>query len=237
MIVEDVSKPLSSTELAELIHVLYSKEISVKEFVDSIKTSRDETISLIKHEDVVHGYFLWAKDEEIDEEENKVLQSIFTIEDLVFLPSFENLEVKGELVSIIEEKARSKGCNLIEISIPSQSFNIISIFLESNKYELTSLRVSKELERKTEFVKIYTGIEKYIKPQLVELLVSKEGIYQLELIEEPSDYKNILERGFNPEIVSLIFDLEEKNTDELFEKINEITEWQEFSITLVSYLS
>ncbi|MHA1303897.1 MAG: hypothetical protein ACTSQE_05185 [Candidatus Heimdallarchaeaceae archaeon] len=236
MILEDVLKPLLSQELEELIKTIYDEEITPKEFVDSIATSREETISLIKQKENVYGYFLWAKEEEVDEEENKILQSVLSIEDLVFIPTFAELEEKAEIVSLIESKARDLKCDLIELSIPSQSFSFISLFLESGKYELSSLRVSKELERKTEFVKIFTDVKNEFSPQLIELLVSKNETYQLELIEEPTDYKKILEGGFKPEIVSLIFDLEDVNTDELFEKINDIAEWQEFSITLLSFL-
>ena len=55
--------------------------------------------------------------------------------------------------------------------------------------------------KKTEFVQIFNTVSKGIKPEIIEVMVSKNEMYHLELIEEPLDYRKIIEEGYEPEIV------------------------------------
>jgi hypothetical protein len=68
-------------------------------------------------------------------------------------------------------------------------------------------------------------------------MVSKNGSYQLEIIEEPTDYRKLLEQGYNPEIISMVFYIEDEAIEESMKSINSITEWQEYSISLVKMIN
>ncbi|MCK4971761.1 MAG: hypothetical protein KAS52_00435, partial [Candidatus Heimdallarchaeota archaeon] len=96
---------------------------------------------------------------------------------------------------------------------------------------------TKELQKRTEFVSIYNNANEKIKPEFTEVLVSKNDSYQLEIIEEPTDYKKLLEQGFNPEIISMVFYIEDEAIEESMKLINNITDWQEYSISLVKMIN
>ncbi len=236
----ELKNPKSSNELENLIKKLYGSEISTEMFVEATLEDKKARISLIKTGEEDIGYLIWLKEKEVeeaDEEEGgkRTEINIFAIDEIVLLPSEQNEERAKEVVQNLDEEIKKNNCSLAEITIPSQSFWLIPVLVNVGLFNVAILRVSKELEKRTEFVQLFNKIQEGIKPELIELMVSKDGTYQLELIEEPTDYKKILESGYSPEIVSMIFNVEENKEKELLDKVKEITEWQEFSFSLVKY--
>ena len=215
-------------------------EISIEMFVEATLEDKNAKISLIKTEDKHIGYFIWLKEKEIEEEDEeeggkKTEINIFAIDEIVIIPEEQSEEKAKKVVQELNEEIKKNECSIAEITIPSQSFWLIPVLVEVGSYNPAILRVSKELEKRTEFVQIFNKVQDGLRPELIELMVSKEGVYQLELIEEPTDYKRILESGYNPEIVSMIFNVEENKEEELLDEVNQITEWQEYSFSLVKY--
>ncbi len=236
----ELKNPNSSEELGNLLKKLYGSEISTEMFVEATLEDKNARISLIKAEEEDIGYLIWLKEKEIeeaDEEEGgkKTETNIFAIDEIVLLPSEQNEERAKEVVQNLDDEIMRNNCSIAEVTIPSQSFWLIPVLVNVGLFNVAILRVSKELEKKTEFVGIFNKIQEGIKPEIIELMISKEGTYQLELIEEPTDYKKILESGYSPEIVSMIFNVEENKEKELLEEVNQITDWQEYAFSLVKY--
>lgn len=228
----DLDNPESSPQLKQLLYTLYGNEISIDEFVDSILGDTQEHISLLEVEGEPLGYCIWLIDIETDEDNEE--SRIFVVDDLV-LKSFEQVkQASKNIPSLIKEKALQTNCSLIDLSLPSQSFWLIPVFAEQG-FETTVLRVSKELVKKTEFVSIYTNITQSLSPQLIEVMVSKDDKFHLELIEEPKDYRRLLNENYTPEVVSIIFDLDNYELLDLTEKVKEIAEWQEYAVSLIYY--
>ena len=171
------------------------------------------------------------------EEETKEKVKTLVIDEIVILPDFHKPETAKELIGDIDDLSKNKECSMIEMTLPSQSFWIIPIFIQEGEYVTSALRVTKELQKRTEFVSIYNNSNEKIKPEFTEVMVSKNGAYQLEIIEEPTDYRKLLEQGFNPEIISMVFYIEDEAIEESMKLINSITEWQEYSISLVKMLN
>ncbi len=237
----EVKNPKTSKELKKLVELLYGNEITIEMFVDSTLENKNAKISLIKSGEKFTGYFIWLKEREIEEEDEeeasgkKTEINIYAIDEIVLLPEEQTEERAKELVQDLDEEIKKNDCTIAELTIPSQSFWLIPVLVNEGLFNVAILRVSKELEKRTEFVQIFNKIQEGIKPEIIELMVSKEGAYQLEIIEEPTDYKKILESGHSPEIVSMIFNVEKNKEEELLEYVNQIVEWQEYSFSLVKY--
>ncbi|MCE7747257.1 MAG: hypothetical protein GPJ51_02600 [Candidatus Heimdallarchaeota archaeon] len=237
----EVKNPKTSQELEKLVKSLYGNEITIEMFVDSTLEDKNAKISLIKSGEKFTGYLIWLKEREVEEEDDeeangkKTVINIYSIDEIVLLPEEQTEERAKELVQDLDEDIKKNDCSIAELTIPSQSFWLIPVLVNEGLFNVAILRVSKELEKKTEFVQIFNKIQEGIKPDIIELMVSKEGAYQLEIIEEPTDYKKILESGYSPEIVSMIFNVEKNKEKELLENVNQITEWQEYSFSLVKY--
>lgn len=236
----EVKNPKTSQELEKLVKSLYGNEITIEMFVDSTLEDKNAKISLIKSGEKFTGYLIWLKEREVEEEDDeangkKTVINIYSIDEIVLLPEEQTEERAKELVQDLDEDIKKNDCSIAELTIPSQSFWLIPVLVNEGLFNVAILRVSKELEKKTEFVQIFNKIQEGIKPEIIELMVSKEGAYQLEIIEEPTDYKKILESGYSPEIVSMIFNVEKNKEEELLENVNQIVEWQEYSFSLVKY--
>ncbi len=237
----EVKNPKTSKELEKLVELLYGNEITIEMFVDSTLENKNAKISLIKSGEKFTGYFIWLKEREIEEEDEeeasgkKTEINIYAIDEIVLLPEEQTEERAKELVQDLDEEIKKNDCTIAELTIPSQSFWLIPVLVNEGLFNVAILRVSKELEKRTEFVQIFNKIQEGIKPEIIELMVSKEGAYQLEIIEEPTDYKKILESGYSPEIVSMIFNVEKNKEEELLGYVNQIAEWQEYSFSLVKY--
>ena len=237
----EVKNPKTSKELKKLVELLYGNEITIEMFVDSTLENKNAKISLIKSGEKFTGYFIWLKEREIEEEDEeeasgkKTEINIYAIDEIVLLPEEQTEERAKELVQDLDEEIKKNDCTIAELTIPSQSFWLSPVLVNEGLFNVAILRVSKELEKRTEFVQIFNKIQEGIKPEIIELMVSKEGAYQLEIIEEPTDYKKILESGHSPEIVSMIFNVEKNKEEELLENVNQIAEWQEYSFSLVKY--
>ncbi|MCG3215731.1 MAG: GNAT family N-acetyltransferase [Candidatus Heimdallarchaeota archaeon] len=232
--IRDIEK---SEELKQILQNFYGEHISIQEFIESMIVSKNAKISLIQHKEKNIGYIVWLieKEKEEGEEGGKIIKA-FVIDDMVFLPKYQKMENAKELISELDKHAKEQGCTLIEITLPSPSFWLIPIFIQEGDYSSSVLRVSKELQKKTEFVQIYNVVIKGLKPELTEVMVSRNEEYHLEIIEEPMDYRRIIEEGYNPEIVSMIFYVEDEKMEEKLNQINEIAEWQEYSFSLVKNL-
>ena len=63
-----------------------------------------------------------------------------------------------------------------------------------------------------------------------------QDAFQIEIIESPKDYRSIIENGYNPEIVSMVFYIEEEKMEETIQEINNLCEWQEFAFSMVKIL-
>ena len=225
----------SSKDLEVIIKELYGQLVSIHEFVDSITASRNINISIIKREGQKIGYIAWSieKEKNADLDEEKEIFSLI-VDEIVTLRDFRNSDISKMIIEDINALAKEKKCLSIEITLPSQTFWSIEDFVVYGKYVLSTFRVSKELKKKTEFVAIYNKIQVSVQPEIVEVMITKNDTFQLEVIESPKDYRRIIEEGYNPEIVSLLFYIEEnQNLDELVQEINSITDWQEYSLSLL----
>ena len=231
-----LSKPEASTELEQVVTKLYGEQVSVLELIDSTSATKKASISLFMEKEEIIGYLIWMLEIEVEEESKEKIKTL-VIDEIVILPDFHKLETAKELVEDIETLSKSKECSMIEMTLPSQSFWIIPIFIQEGKYVTSALRVTKELQKRTEFVSIYNNAKEKIKPEFTEVMVSKNDSYQLEIIEEPTDYKKLLEQGFNPEIISMVFYIEDEAIEESMKSINGIAKWQEYSISLVKTIN
>ena len=227
-------KPETSTELEQVVAKLYGKQVSILELIDS--AARKASISLFLEKEDIIGYLIWMLEIEVEEESKEKVKTL-VIDEIVILPDFHKLETANELIGDIDTLSKNNECSMIEMTLPSQSFWIIPIFIQEGKYVTSALRVTKELQKRTEFVSIYNNANEKIKPEFTEVLVSKNDSYQLEIIEEPTDYKKLLEQGFNPEIISMVFYIEDEAIEESMKLINNITDWQEYSISLVKMIN
>jgi len=231
-----LSKPEASTELEQVVTKLYGTQVSVLELIDSTSATKKASISLFMEKEEIIGYLIWMLEIEVEEESKEKIKTL-VIDEIVILPDFHKLETAKELVGDIDTLSKSKECSMIEMTLPSQSFWIIPIFIQEGKFVTSALRVTKELQKRTEFVSIYNNAKEKIKPEFTEVMVSKNDSYQLEIIEEPTDYKKLLEQGFNPEIISMVFYIEDEAIEESMKSINGIAEWQEYSISLVKTIN
>ncbi len=232
---KELLKPETSTELEQIVAKLYGEQVSIKELIDSTSASKKVSISLCLVKEVVIGYLIWMLEVEVEEETKKKIKTL-VIDEIVILPDFHKIETAKELLVGIDDLSRNKECTMIEMTLPSQSFWIIPVFVQEGDYVTSALRVTKELLKRTEFVSIYTKANEKVKPEFTEVMVSKNGSYQLEIIEEPTDYKKLLEQGCNPEIISMVFYIEDEAIEESMKLINGIAEWQEYSISLVKMI-
>lgn len=229
---KDLRNPKTSQELNSLLKTLYGNQVSNKELVDALLDSKKSIISIIEFKAQSMGYIIWFVDEEqIEDDEEK--KYTLVVDEIVCSLEHRSIELAREILENIEEIAKKNSCSYIEITLPSQSFWLVGIFRKEGSYDSTSVRVSKELAKKTEFVQIYTNIIKEFKPELIEVMVSKNDAFHLEIIEEPKDYKSILEQGFTPEIVSALFDINIDDIESFVNKIKGITDWQEYNFSLV----
>ena len=235
---EELKSPSNSQELQNLLNELYGNQVTNDMFVDATLENKDSKIGLISYESHICGYIIWLieKEEEEDEETGKKTSTtILSIDEIVIRSENQNGELAEGIIKGIEDLVEKNKCSIVEITLPSQSFWLIPTFTEVGKYNVAILRVSKELERKTEFVGIFNKVQEDPKPEIIELMISKDDAFQLEIIEEPTDYKKIIEEGYNPEIVSMIFNVEENLGEELLNSVNEIADWQEYSFSLTKY--
>ncbi|MFW9852367.1 MAG: hypothetical protein ACFFDS_05465, partial [Candidatus Thorarchaeota archaeon] len=200
--------------------------------------SRNAQINLICLNEDNIGYIIWLveTEKEEDEEIKKEIKTL-VIEEIVILSDYRNDDIVKQIISDIDILANQQTCPNIELTLPSQSFWLIPFFIQEGEYSSSVLRVSKELAKKTEFVQIYNTINEGIKPEFIEVMVSKNDTYGIEIIEEPSDYRRIIEQGYNPEIISMLFYIEDENLEELLKSINAITDWQEFAFSLVKKIN
>lgn len=231
-----LSKPETSTELEQVVTKLYGEQVSVLELIDSTSATKKASISLFLEKEKIMGYLIWMLEIEVDEESKEKVKTL-VVDEIVILPDFHKLETAKELIVDIDTLSKDKECSMIEMTLPSQSFWIIPIFIQEGEYVTSALRVTKELQKRTEFVSIYNNANEKIKPEFTEVMVSKNGSYQLEIIEEPTDYRKLLEQGYNPEIISMVFYIEDEAIEESMKSINSITEWQEYSISLVKMIN
>lgn len=231
---EKVDEQNNYEELKIVLETLYGKEISTDEFIDSAIVSRNAQINLIRLDKNNIGYIIWLVEIEKEEEE-EIKRDIKTlvIEEIVIILDYRDDNTIKQLLLDIDDLATKQKCSNIELTLPSQSFWLIPLFVQEGGYSSSVLRVSKELAKKTEFVQIYNTINEGIKPELIEVMVSKNDTYGIEIIEEPSDYKRIIEQGYNPEIISMLFYIEDENLEVLLKEINAITDWQEFAFSLI----
>jgi len=232
MILQDLSNPEASNELRELLEELYGEDISLEELIDSTFITRQAKIKLIVKDNRKIGYLIWFLESEKEEEMAETIETLI-VDEIVILKDYHNKEIATELIGDIDRIANKNKVSNIEITLPSQSFWLIPSFIDEGGYSSSMLRVSKELAKKTEFIQIYNIIEKSIKPELIELMVSKGDTFQLEIIEEPKDYRGVIEGGFTPEIVSMLFYIEDVDMEKTLERINSITEWQEYTFSLI----
>jgi len=231
-----LSKPEVSTELEQVVAKLYGEQVSIQELIDSTTASKKASISLFLEKEEIIGYLIWMLEIEVEEETKEKVKTL-VIDEIVILPDLRKLETAKELIVDIDNLSRNEECTMIEMILPSQSFWIIPIFIQEGEYVTSALKVTKELLKRTEFVSIYNNANEKIKPEFTEVMVSKNDLYQLEIIEEPTDYKKLLEQGFNPEIISMVFYIEDEDIEESMKLINSITEWQEYSISLVKIIN
>ncbi len=231
-----LSKPEASNELEQVVTKLYGEQVSVLELIDSTSATKKASISLFMEKEEIIGYLIWMLEIEVEEESKEKVKTL-VIDEIVILPDFQKLETAKELIGDIDTLSKDKECSMIEMTLPSQSFWIIPIFIQEGKYFTSALRVTKGLQKRTEFVSIYNNANEKIKPEFTEVMVSKNGSYQLEIIEEPTDYKKLLEQGCNPEIISMVFYIEDEAIEESMKLINGIAEWQEYSISLVKMIN
>jgi hypothetical protein len=231
---EKVDKKSNYEELKTVLETLYGEEISTEEFIESAIVSRNAQINLICLNEDNIGYIIWLVEVEKEEEE-EIKKEIKTlvIEEIVILLDYRDDNTVNQLLLDIDNLANKQSCPNIELTLPSQSFWLIPFFIQNGGYSSSVLRVSKELAKKTEFVQIYNTVNEGIKPELIEVMVSKDDTYSIEIIEEPSDYKKLLEQGYNPEIISMLFYIEDENLENLLKEINAITDWQEFAFSLI----
>ena len=232
MTLRELSNPQTSTELLNMLKELYGEDILPQDLIDEAFLTKKAKINLVVQNNKDVGYLIWFIEEEKDEDSEATIISLI-IDEIVILEAHQNMDTAHQLIEDIESIKESKKINNIEITLPSQSFWLIPIFIDTGGYSSSMLRVSKELAKKTEFIQIYNAIEKGIKPELIELMISKGDTYQLEIIEEPKDYRSIIENGFTPEIVSMLFYIEDVDMKEILKQIQEITDWQEYIFSLV----
>ncbi|MHA1199169.1 MAG: hypothetical protein ACTSQF_07450 [Candidatus Heimdallarchaeaceae archaeon] len=235
---QELKDPSSSTELQTLLSEIYGDQVTSEMFIDATLDNKDAKISLILLEEQICGYIIWLLEKEVEADEDtgkKTTTTILAIDEIVIRTSDHKKEMAEEIIKGIEGLVKKHKCSIVEIALPSQTFWLILALTSDGGFRVAILRVSKELERKTEFVGIYNKVQEEPKPEIIELMISKEDVFQLELIEEPTDYKKIIESGYNPEIVSMIFNVDENTGEELLNKVNEIAEWQEYSFSLIKY--
>ena len=229
-----LTKIESSKELKLLLENLYGDHLTIQELVESMITAKNAKLSLIEHQDGAIGYLIWLTETEKEEEEEEItIIKTLVVDEIVILQQHQDLEVAKPFISELDNLAKEKECKSIEITLPSQSFWLIPIFIQEGGFTSSVLRVSKELMKKTEFVQIFNTVSKGLKPEIIEVMVSKNDMYHLEIIEEPLDYRKIIEEGYNPEIVSMIFYVEDEKMEDKLKQINDISEWQEYSFSLV----
>jgi len=232
-----LTKIESSEELKLLLENLYGDHLSIQELIESMITTKKAKLSLIEHQSEIIGYLIWLTETEKEEEEEEVtIIKTMVVDEIVFLQKHQDLEKAKHFINKLENLAKEKECKSVEITLPSQSFWLIPIFIQEGGFTSSVLRVSKELMKKTEFVQIFNTMSKGLKPEIIEVMVSKNETYHLEIIEEPLDYRKIIEEGYNPEIVSMIFYVEDEKMEEKLKQINDITDWQEYSFSLVKSL-
>lgn len=232
MTLRELSNPQTSTELLKILQELYGEDISPQDLIDEAFLTKKAKINLVEQNNQDIGYLIWFIEEEKDEDSEETLISLI-IDEIAILKTHHNIETANQLIQDIDNIKDSKKINSIEITLPSQSFWLIPSFIDNGGYSSSMLRVSKELAKKTEFIQIYNSIEKGIKPELIELMISKGESYQLEIIEEPKDYRSVIENGFTPEIVSMLFYIEDVDIEEILKEINAITDWQEYIFSLI----
>jgi hypothetical protein len=235
---QELKTPISSKELQILLNELYGDQVNTEMFIEATLGNKDAKLSLISFEEQICGYIIWLIEKEVEEDEDsgkKTTTTILAIDEVVTRVCNQKQDTAEEVIKGIEEIAKKNKCSMVEITLPSQSFWLIPVLTTIGGYRVAILRVSKELERKTEFVGIFNKVQEDLKPEIIELMISKGDEFQLEIIEEPTDYKKIIENGYNPEIASMIFNVEENMGEELLKKVNEIAEWQEYSFSLIKY--
>ncbi|MCG3220645.1 MAG: hypothetical protein H7641_04630 [Candidatus Heimdallarchaeota archaeon] len=236
MTLHELSKPQTSTELKDLLEELYGEDISPQDLIDTAFLTKQAKINLVEQNNDKIGYLIWFLEREKDEESEETIDTLI-IDEIVIMKTHNNIEVANLLIQDIENLEKKNKVSNIEITLPSQSFWLIPSFIDEGGYSSSMLRVSKELAKKTEFIQIYNTIEKGIKPELIELMISKNDTYQLEIIEEPKDYRSVIENGFTPEIVSMLFYVEDVDMEKTLERINSITDWQEYTISLIKRIN
>ena len=235
---QELKAPISSKELQSLLTELYGEQVTNELFVEATLESKSAKINLISFEEQICGYIIWLIEKEVEVDEDsgkKTTTTILAIDEIVIRATDQKKETAEEIIKGIEDIVKKNKCSIVEITLPSQSFWLIPAFTTDGGYRVAILRVSKELERKTEFVGIYNKVQEDPKPEIIELMISKDDAFQLEIIEEPTDYKKILEAGYNPEIVSMIFHVDENTGEELLNKVNDLAEWQEYAFSLLKY--
>ncbi|MCG3227156.1 MAG: hypothetical protein H7645_09565 [Candidatus Heimdallarchaeota archaeon] len=232
MTLQELSNPQTSKELQDVLKELYGEDISPQDLIDTAFLTKQAKINLIEQKSEKIGYLIWFLEKEKDEESEKTINSLI-IDEIVIMKTHHNIDTASQLIQDVESIEKKNKVSNMEITLPSQSFWLIPNFIDQGGYSSSMLRVSKELAKKTEFIQIYNTIEKGIKPELIELMVSKNDTYQLEIIEEPKDYRSVLENGFTPEIVSMLFCVEDVDMEKTLERINSITDWQEYTFSLI----
>jgi len=232
MTLRELSNPQTSTELHDVLKELYGEDISPQDLIDATFLTKQAKINLIEQKNEKIGYLIWFLEKEKDEESEETIDSLI-IDEIVIMKTHYNTDTANQLIQDIESIEDKNKVSNTEITLPSQSFWLIPSFIDEGGYTSSMLRVSKELAKKTEFIQIYNTIEKGIKPELIELMVSKNDTYQLEIIEEPKDYRGVIENGFTPEIVSMLFYVEDVDMEKTLERINSITDWQEYTFSLI----
>lgn len=232
MTFRELSNPQTSTELLNILKELYGEDILAQDLIDEAFLTKQAKINLIQQNNNDIGYLIYFIEKEKDEESEKSIDSLI-IDEIVILKAHHNIETANQLIQDIDSIKDSIKVNNIEITLPSQSFWLIPSFIDNGGYSSSMLRVSKELAKKTEFIQIYNTIEKGIKPELIELMISKNDTYQLEIIEEPKDYRSVIENGYTPEIVSMLFYIEDVDMEKILEQINAIADWQEYTFSLI----
>ncbi len=235
---QELKSPTGSQELQTLLNELYGNQVTNEMFVEATLENKESKLSLINYGNHICGYIIWLIEKEVEEDEDtgkKTTTVILSIDEIVIRSEDQNNQIAEGIINEVEDLVAKNNCSSVEITLPSQSFWLIPLFTDEGGYNVAILRVSKELERKTEFVGIYNKVQEDPKPEIIELMVSSNDVFQLEIIEEPTDYKKIIENGYNPEIVSMIFNVEENLSEELLKKVNEIAEWQEYTFSLIKY--
>lgn len=228
----EISNPQTSKELQDVLKELYGEDVSPQDLIDTAFLTKKAKINLVEQKSEKIGYLIWFLEKEKDEESEETIDSLI-IDEIVIMKTHHNNDTASQILQDVESIENKNKVSNIEITLPSQSFWLIPSFIDEGGYSSSMLRVSKELAKKTEFIQIYSTIEKGIKPELIELMVSKNDTYQLEIIEEPKDYRGVLENGFTPEIVSMLFYVEDVDMEKTLERINSITDWQEYTFSLI----